>query len=111
MISKIEFKCFQINLMLELFVFKVGIIKINFNFLFIKNNISFFKFLIPIVLVSFLLFTFFLEFALFFFHFFPNKNCQVKKTQNQKNMLVGALGCGGGGGRGIQLFKPKISPN
>jgi len=37
MISKIKFKCFQINLMLD--VFTVEIIKINFKFLFISSNI------------------------------------------------------------------------
>jgi hypothetical protein len=35
-----------------------------------------------------MLFTFFLEIAVFF-HFFPNKKRQVKKIQNQKHMLVG----------------------
>jgi len=54
-----------------------------------------------------LLFTFFLEFALLFFSdFLPKKNCQVKKNQNQKNMLAE-----GGGWGLIQVFKPKNSSN
>jgi hypothetical protein len=39
-------------------------------------------------LQTFLLSHFFLNLQ-YFFHFFPNKNCQVKKFWGQKNMLVG----------------------
>ncbi len=57
------------------------------NNFFQKNYLNF--------LASFFSFTFFPEFALFFPLFFPNTNCQVKKIQNQKNMLVGGKGGGG----------------
>jgi hypothetical protein len=40
------------------------------------------------------LFTFFLNFH-YFPHFFTNKNCQVRKIQNQENMLI--VWTGGGG--------------
>ncbi len=43
MILNIELKSFQINLMLELFLFDVGIIKIISKLLLIKNNLFLFK--------------------------------------------------------------------
>jgi hypothetical protein len=52
-----------------------------------------------------MLFTFFLEIALFF-HFFPNKKRQVKKIQNQKHMLVGRSW--GGLGGSSNYLNPKI---
>jgi hypothetical protein len=54
---------------------------------------------------NFFCFHFSLNYLHYFFYFFPSKNCQVKKIQNKKNMLVG------GGGDLIQLFNVKISPN
>jgi hypothetical protein len=42
-----------------------------------------------------------------FFHFFPNKNGQIKKFWNQRNMLF----VGGGGWGAIQLFNHRVSPN
>jgi hypothetical protein len=65
MISKIKL---QINLMLELFVFKVGIVRIDLKIWFMSTfffQICDFKFL-----PNFLLSTFFFEFAQFF-PFFP----------------------------------------
>jgi hypothetical protein len=50
-------------------VFQVGIIITNFQFLFIKSNIFFFQIFDPNVLAHFMLFTFFLEFALLFSFF------------------------------------------
>jgi hypothetical protein len=44
MISNVELKKFQINFMLKLFVFNVGIIGIILKLLFIKNNLFSFKF-------------------------------------------------------------------
>jgi len=68
MILKIKLKCFQINLMLELFVLKVGIIKIILKFLLIGDNLFFSEFLFNFL--EFFLFTFFFEYAPFF-PFFP----------------------------------------
>jgi hypothetical protein len=68
--------------MLEFFLFIVGIIRITFKLLLIMSTLFSFKFVIS---------NFWLNFFLnlhYFFHFFPNKNCQVKKIQNQNNMLV-----------------------
>jgi hypothetical protein len=50
-------------------VFQVGIIITNFQFLYIKSNNFFFQIFYPNVLTHFMLFTFFLEFALFFSFF------------------------------------------
>jgi hypothetical protein len=87
--------------MLEFFVFNVGIIRINLRILFIKSNFFSFKFVISKSS------HFFLNLH-YFFHFFPNQNCKVRKIQNQKNMLVVEVA---GGGGVIQLFKAKILPN
>ncbi len=80
MISKIELKCFQMNLMTEWFMclrlVLLELLKIKISP--IKINILFFQISDPKFLASFLLFTFFFEFALFF-PFFLNKNFQVKK--------------------------------
>jgi hypothetical protein len=61
------------------------------------SNLFFFQ-ICDLNFLEIFLFPFFLELFALFFHFFPNKNCQVKKFQNQKNMLVGEGGGGGGGG-------------
>ncbi len=72
-------------------MFNVGIIRINFKLLLIKSN--FFFEICDIKFWQFcLLFTFILN-----LHFSSNKNCQVRKIQNQKNILVVKLGAGGGG--------------
>jgi hypothetical protein len=54
------------------YVFKVGIIKITFNFL-LMGVTTFFSNFDPNFLASFLLFTFFLEFSLFFPFFSQQK--------------------------------------
>jgi len=69
------------------YVFKVHIIMISLKFLFIKSNIYFFRFLIQ----NFLQVFFNLHFSLnlhYFCHFFPNKNCQVKKKLKKKNVIT-----------------------
>jgi len=76
------------------YVLKVGIIRISFNFLSIKSNIFFLKFLIPIFWQIFCCLHFSLNLH-YFFHFFPKKNCQVKKIQNFKKHVVGGRGGGG----------------
>jgi hypothetical protein len=86
-ISKIKINFFQINLMLEFFLFNVGIIRITFKLLSIRSNLFSLKFVISNFWQFFCYLHFFLNFH-YFFHFFPNKNCQVKKIQNQNNMLV-----------------------
>jgi len=63
----------------------------------------FFQIFDPKFLASFLLFTIFLEFVLFFQKKFPTRIGMLKKIEIEK-MLVR-------GGELIQLFKPKISPN
>ncbi len=94
-ISKIEFKNFQINLMLEIFMcLMLEFKKLFENFFslritfFLKRNLSQF--------FDFFFLTFFLEFALFF-PYFPNMNCQVRKIKNQKHVLVVGGGRGTGG--------------
>jgi len=67
MISKIKL---QINLMLELFVFKVGIVRIDFKIWFMSTSTFFFQICDFKFLPNFLLSTFFFEFAQFF-PFFP----------------------------------------
>jgi predicted PurR-regulated permease PerM len=49
------------------------------------------QFFYPNFFASFLLFIFSLNLH-YLVHFFHNKNCQVKKIWNQKNMLVGVGG-------------------
>ncbi len=73
------------------YVFKVGIMRINLKILLIRSNIIFFKFSIPIFLASFLLFTFILEFALIFPIFSPTRIAKLRKFET-KNMLVGGRG-------------------
>jgi hypothetical protein len=73
--------------MLEFFLFNVGIIRITFKLLSIRSNLFSLKFVISNFWQFFCYLHFFLNFH-YFFHFFPNKNCQVKKIQNQNNMLV-----------------------
>jgi hypothetical protein len=80
MISKIELKCFQINLMLEL----LGLL-LNFYSLRVS---SFFQFFYLDILKSFFCC---LDSSLNL-HFSSNKNSQIKKIQNQKNTLVGRKG-------------------
>jgi hypothetical protein len=67
MISMIKLKSFQIKFMLKIiYMLNAGIILINFLKLFSKNNIFSLKFQISNFWQFFLLFTFFLEFPLFF---------------------------------------------
>jgi hypothetical protein len=73
--------------MLKLFMFKVGIIRINFKLLFIRSNLFSSKNFISSFCQLFLLFTFFLEFALLFPKKF-NNNSKLGKFETWKNMLV-----------------------
>ncbi len=78
MISKIELKCFKINLMFELFMcLRLELLKLLLNFYSLgvikKNQIFHSNFL-----ASFFCFFVFFEFSLFF-PFFSQQNCQVKK--------------------------------
>jgi len=87
------------------YVLKVEIIRIIFKNLLIKDDIFFFQISCPNFLASFLFCC--LHFSLnlhYFFHFFPNKNCQVKNSKPKKHV-------GWGDRVLIQLFKPKILPN
>ncbi len=96
MISNIEPKCFQINFMLELFMcLRLELLEL------LKKNYSlivtfFFQICDANFLASFLLFTFSLEFSLFFSFF------SLQEFLSLKNLGEGGL---------IQLFNPKISPN
>jgi hypothetical protein len=79
MISNIKIKNFQRHLTLKLFICLIlELLKSNLIF-FTRNNLFSLKFVISIF------WQLFFEFALFF-PFFPNKNCQVRKIQNLKNM-------------------------
>jgi len=100
MISKIELKFLKIIWCWNVYVFNVGFIIITFKLLLIKNNLFPFK-----ISISIYLFYIFPWIFIILFHFFSNKNCQVQKNWNKKNMLV-VVGEGV-----IQLFKLKISPN
>ncbi len=79
------------------YVFNVGINRIIFIILLIRSDLSSLKFVISIFGILFIVYIFFLNLH-YFFSFFFNKNCKVRKTRNPKNVLVG------GGGK-IQLFK------
>ncbi len=81
MISKIKLKIFQINLILEFFTWEW--LELLLKFYSLEKHLFFNKHY-PNFLAGFLLFTYFLEFALFFSIFFLNKNCQIKKFWNQK---------------------------
>jgi hypothetical protein len=70
------------------YVFNVKVIKITFELLLIRSNLFSLKFVISNFWQFFCCLHFFLNLRNFF-HFFPNKNCQVRKIWNQKNMLVG----------------------
>jgi len=69
-------------------VFKFGIIKINFEFLFNKNNYFFFQIFYFKFLATFLLFTTFPWICTFFPHFFPKKFLKWGKFKTKKNMVV-----------------------
>jgi hypothetical protein len=102
-IPKIEVKCFQINLRLELFIFlTLELLKLFLNFYslgvtFVFQILSQFfgKFF-----VSYICF----QVCTFSSIFFPTKITMLRKFETKRN-----VGCGEGGL--IQLFKPKISPN
>ncbi len=81
-ISKIELKNFQIYFMLEMFVFKIQIIRTTFKILFIRNSHFSIKIFNVKILASFSLFTFSFNFTIFpFFHQeLPNKNIKKKET-------------------------------
>jgi hypothetical protein len=66
------------------YVLKIGIIRIKLKILLIRSSI-FSIFLSQLFYKFFCHLPFFFEFALFFI-VFPNKNCQVKKIQNQKHV-------------------------
>jgi len=103
MISKIELKCFQINFMPKVFMcLRSELLKLLLIFYSLGVRF-FFQIFDPKFLASFLLFTIFLEFVLFFQKKFPTRIGMLKKIEIEK-MLVR-------GGELIQLFKPKISPN
>jgi len=88
MISNFDLKCFQINLMLGIFMCLSLEVLYTFKFSFIKSNIFFSKKLSQFFGLFFLLFTFFKINFHYFFLFFPNKNYKVKFFWNYKNMLL-----------------------
>jgi hypothetical protein len=73
------------------YVFKVGIIRINFNFLIIKINILFFWISDPIFWQVFCCLHFPLNFH-YFSIFFPTKIANLRKFKTEKNMLVRGKG-------------------
>jgi hypothetical protein len=93
MISKILLKNFQINLILELFMclmlellkFLLVFYSLGVTFFFVICDFNFFDNVLCCL-------HFFLN-SHFFFHFFPKKNCQVRKIWIQKKNV----GCEGGG--------------
>jgi hypothetical protein len=105
MISKIKLYFFSNKFEVGIFyMFNVGIIRIILKFY--SLGITFFLRIFYLKFFTKKNLHFFLEFALFL-SFFPNKNCQVKKNQNQKNMLV-VEGEGGGGGGGFNYIYFKV---
>jgi len=95
MISNIKLKFFQINLMFELFMcLMLEWLELFLKNLLIRSELFSLKFMVSNFGNIFVVYIFF-EFALFF-HFFPNKNCQIRKIRNQKNHV----GCWLGGGWG-----------
>jgi hypothetical protein len=94
MISNIQLKSFKISLMLELFMcLWLKLLKLLKCFYSWEVNF-FFQIFDPNTLAIFFVVYIFPWIYTIFSHFFFNKNCQVKKFSNQKNMLVGE---GGGG--------------
>ncbi len=83
MISKIELKCFQINLMLELFM----CLRFKLLNLFLKiyslGATMFFSKKLSQLLASFLLFTFFLNLH-YFLHIFPTTFAKLRKFETKK---------------------------
>jgi len=94
MISKIELKCFQINLMLELFMcWRLKLLELFKKIYSSRMTFYFFKFLVPIFWqVFFFVVYIFLWICIIFSIFFQTKIAKLK-IQNQKNMLVGGTGC------------------
>jgi hypothetical protein len=81
------------------YMFNVGINRIIFKKLLITSNFFLWN-LWSQYFANYL--HFFLNFK-YLLHFFPNKNCQVRKIWNQKKMFLGE--------GVIEQFRPKISPN
>jgi hypothetical protein len=78
MISKIELKCFQINLMLKLFMcLRLELLELFLNFYSLQVTL-FFRFMILNFWQVFCCLHFSLNLH-YFFYFFPDKNFQVKK--------------------------------
>ncbi len=65
----------------------VGIIRITFILLFIKNNLFSFKFVISKKISMFCCLHFSLNLH-YFFHFFPTKIAKLSKFETKKDMLV-----------------------
>jgi hypothetical protein len=75
MISKIELKCFQINLMLDLFMcVRLELLELILNFYLLGVEKKGSNFQSHVFGKFFLLFTFLFEFSKKKFHFYPNKN-------------------------------------
>jgi len=87
MFPNIELKKFQIILMFEFFVFRVGSI---FNFLLIRSNIFSFDFLSQ-NFGNFFIFYIFLRTCKNYSFFFPTRSTKVAKFQKKKTMLVGKV--------------------
>jgi len=86
MISKIELKTFKIYLMLKLFM----CLRLELLELFKKNSllkVPFFFQIFGNVFVVYIFFWIFKKNSIFF-----NRNCQVRKIRNKKNMLIGGKG-------------------
>jgi len=99
MISKIEFKKFQINLMLELFICLIlELLELLFKLLEFLLNFHSFKvilFFFKLVITTFWHFFCCLHFSLnlhYFFIFFPTRIAKLRKFEKKKH-----VGCGGVG--------------
>jgi len=107
MVSEIELKNFQINLMLEFFMclsFNLLNLFLNFYSLGVAPPF-FFQFVISKFWQSFCCLHFSLNLH-YFFHFFPNKNCRIRKFRKKKETWW----LRGKGGQ-TQLFNAKILSN
>ncbi len=84
MISKIELKCFQINLMFESFTcLRLELLELFLKIYSLKENSNFWSQVFGKFFVVYIF-----PWIYTFFHVFPNKNRQVNEIQNQKTMLL-----------------------
>jgi hypothetical protein len=101
MIPKIEVKCFQINLRLELFIcLTLELLKLFLNFY--SLGVTFFFQILSQFFGKFFVIYIFFQVCAFSSIFFPTKITMLRKFETKRNVGWGERGL-------IQLLKPKIN--